>query len=102
MNDRVNTICSTQAAAAFPGLAKFLAESTSLAPDICEHALRAAAGDYVAAERQSDMKGMWRRAVDNANASISIPPESAPAAADKPANRWAAAVEAANAHIGAI
>ena len=101
MNDRVATITGTQAAAAFPRLAKFLAESTALAPDVAEQALQAAAGDYVVAEQAADMRAGWRRAMDNANASIGVSTKQAPLSADKPAHPWGDAVRNANASVGA-
>ena len=77
-----------QAAAAFPRLARFLAESTTLAPDVAEQA--------------ADMRAMWKRATDNANASISVAPEQVLAATEKPAHPWGDAVRNANARIGAV
>lgn len=101
MNDRVATITRTQAAAGFPGLARYLAESTALAPELCEQALRAAAGDYVASERRAEMKSMWKRATDSANASIGLPPENT-SVVEKTTTPWGAAVAAANGRIGAV
>jgi hypothetical protein len=102
MTDRTSIITGSQAAKAFPQLAKFLAESTSLAPDVAEQALRAAAGDDVDAQEAAAHQAMWKRAVDNANASIGVPPEQAPAAAEKPAHPWGDVVRNANASIGAV
>ena len=70
MTDRTSIIASTQAARAFPRLAKFLAENTSVAPDVAENALRLACQDYAAAEEATDIKASWQRAVGGANASI--------------------------------
>ena len=102
MNDRASIITGTQAAAAFPRLAKFLAENTTVAPDVAEQALQAAAGDYVVAEQAADMRAGWRRAMDNANASIGVPAEQAPVAAETPAHPWGDVVRNANASIGAV
>ena len=101
MTDRVSTITNTEAGRAFPRLARFLAENTTLPPHVAEQALRAAAGDYIGAKDVPDMSAMWKRAVDNANASIGVPADQAPAAAEKPSHRWANAVQNANARIGA-
>lgn len=47
-----------------------LAQSTSLAPDLAEQALQAAAADFVTAKQATDVKTTWKQATDNANASL--------------------------------
>jgi hypothetical protein len=79
MNDRVTMITGSQAGKAFPQLACFLAENTTLAPDVAEQALQATCRDYVAAEQTADMKANWSRAATAANASRGLASEEPPA-----------------------
>ena len=103
MTDRTSIIASTQAGRAFPRLAKFLADNTSIAPEVAECALRFACQDYSAAEEATDVKTSWSRAMRQAQG---LPPEtsegrSAAAAADPVPAGWARALEQANRGPGA-
>lgn len=102
MTDRATIITSSQAARAFPRLATFLADNTSIAPDVAEQALRIACQDYAGAQEAIDTRAMWKRATDNANASIGVPPEPTLATAEKPAHPWSEQIRNANASIGAV
>jgi hypothetical protein len=103
MNDRVTTITSTQAGKAFPQLARFLAEDTTIAPDVAEQALQATCRDYIAAEQAAGMRANWSRAAAAANASRGLATEEAlPLAVETPVTSWGVAVETANRQRGAI
>lgn len=101
MTDRATIITGTQAARAFPRLAKFLTDNTSIAPDVAENALRIACQDYAAAEETINTRAGWSRAVAMANGSAGQL-EAASTAEQKPLGSWAAAVAAANGHVGAM
>jgi hypothetical protein len=99
MIDRNSQILGTQAAAAFPALARFLAENTTLTPDVAELALRAAVKDYGAASDAVVTKVSWKRAVDLVNMSGGATNETIATA--KRIDPWGAAVAAANGQVGA-
>jgi hypothetical protein len=98
MTDRASIIIGTQAAKAFPLLAKFLAENSDMAPDAAELAIRAACQDYTAAEEAIDVKASWSRALRQAQGLSSDSPASqAPAAPTDPIRAgWAKAMARAN------
>lgn len=104
MTDRTTIITSTQAAQAFPRLARFLAESTTIAPDVAEQALQATCNDYVAAEQTADIRAGWSRAAATTNASRGLASHEPPAATAEttPASSWSAAVDNVNGQRGAI
>lgn len=89
MNDRLATITGTQAAKAFPALATFLANSTTLSPQAAEQALRLACADHAQGEAKAAAKAGWKRAIDHVNGQIGIshePVSTAPA--PKPNHGW--------------
>jgi hypothetical protein len=102
MSDRIAAIMATQAATAFPKLAKFLAEETQITPAAAETALRIACADHSVAKEATGRQAMWKRVIDNANASIGVAPGAPAANEAQPGGRWADAVRNANASIGAI
>jgi hypothetical protein len=97
MTDRTSIITGTQAARAFPRLATFLAESTNIAPDVAENALRIACQDYAAAEDAINTRAGWSRAVAMANGTTGGQASEAPTAPVDPVRAgWARALERAN------
>jgi hypothetical protein len=102
MTDRTSIITGTQAARAFPRLATFLAESTNIAPDVAENALRIACQDYAAAEDAINTRAGWSRAVAMANGTRFGQTDAEAKTDEKPLLSWAAAVAATNGHIGAM